>query len=76
MKTQRTVPLRSAHPAARSAVGAGESVVRRLLVVVSLSLLLLLCFAALGAAVATPVFGLVFGMMTLGLLGLGWVMMR
>lgn len=35
----------------------------------------LIGFLALGAVVATPVFGLVFGLMTLGLIGLGWVML-
>ncbi len=35
----------------------------------------LITFLALGALVATPVFGLVFGIMTLGLIGLGWVML-
>ncbi|WP_338890199.1 hypothetical protein [Rhodococcus sovatensis] len=31
-------------------------------------------FAILGAVVATPLLGLVCGLMTLGLIGLGWVM--
>ncbi|MBY4206979.1 hypothetical protein HQO44_10935 [Rhodococcus fascians] len=51
-------------------------VLRRWSISSALAMLLLLCFAALGTAVATPMFGLVFGMVTLGLLGLGWVMMR
>ncbi|MBY3985706.1 hypothetical protein HQO84_01920 [Rhodococcus fascians] len=58
-----------------SARASGE-VLRRWTIVSVSAMLLLLCFAALGAAVATAMFGLVFGMMTLGLLGLGWVMMR
>ncbi|MFI8567017.1 hypothetical protein ACIGGF_10705 [Rhodococcus sp. NPDC078407] len=76
MNIQRKAAFRSVHSATRSAVDGADGVARRWPMVLALSLLLLVCFAVLGAAVATPVFGLVFGMMTLGLLGLGWVMMR
>lgn len=47
---------------------------RRVSKSVTIAVVVLGGFAGLGAAVATPLFGLVCGLMTLGLVGLGWVM--
>lgn len=76
-ESSAAIPKATDSSTVENPVDGPESVitVRRVFLLVVLAAVVLVCFAALGAAVATPLFGLICGSLTIGLVGLGWVML-